>query len=155
LSSVEARLAGVLVAALKEAFDRDAERLRLEREQLEADRQRADRALRLERIRQAGERELGRLRLTAIGAVVSFIGALAFSGRLIDGGIGARSALAGAWTLLLAALAAAFVGHAHAGRLLASVDPRHDGTFEPAAAGLLAPWLLVAGLGLLGLALFL
>ena len=66
---LEARLAGVVVAALKEAFDRDTRRLELEREQLEAERERAERALRLELQRQAGDREIGRLRLLAGVAV--------------------------------------------------------------------------------------
>jgi len=44
---VEARLAGVVVAALKEAFDRDTRRLELERDQAAAERERAERALRL------------------------------------------------------------------------------------------------------------
>src|SRR6185369_13257388 len=61
---LEARMAGVVVAALKEAFDRDTRRLELEREQLAAERQRAER-LRLELHRQAGDREIGRLRLLA------------------------------------------------------------------------------------------
>src|SRR6476646_10287602 len=60
---LEARMAGVVVAALKEAFDRDSRRLELEREQLAAERQRAERALKLELLRQAGDREVGRLRL--------------------------------------------------------------------------------------------
>src|SRR5262245_54297402 len=42
LGGLETRLAGVVVAALKEAFDRDTRRLELEREQLEAERQRAE-----------------------------------------------------------------------------------------------------------------
>ena len=62
---LEARMAGVVVAALKEAFDRDSRRLELEREQLAAERQRAERALQLELQRQAGDREIGRLRLLA------------------------------------------------------------------------------------------
>ena len=37
LGGLESRLAGVVVAALKEAFDRDTRRLELEREQLEAE----------------------------------------------------------------------------------------------------------------------
>src|SRR5262245_35830779 len=60
---LEARLAGVVVAALKEAFERDNRRLDLEREQINAERERAERALRLELRRQAGDREIGRLRL--------------------------------------------------------------------------------------------
>src|SRR5438067_13197712 len=83
---LETRLAGVVVAALKEAFDRDTRRLELEREQVEAERARADRALRLELLRQAGEREIGRLRLIAGVAVASWLGTLFFSPRVIGGG---------------------------------------------------------------------
>src|SRR5437879_4282565 len=76
---LETRLAGVVVAALKEAFDRDTRRLELEREQVEAERARAERALRLELLRQAGEREIGRLRLIAGFAVASWLGTLFFT----------------------------------------------------------------------------
>ncbi len=55
---LEARLAGVVVAALKEAFDRDRVRMDLERSQVEAERQRAEAALRAELRRQAAERAL-------------------------------------------------------------------------------------------------
>src|SRR5439155_27012886 len=58
LGGLETRLAGVVVAALKEAFDRDTHRLELERAELEAERERAERALRLELRRQAGDREI-------------------------------------------------------------------------------------------------
>src|SRR5690349_11101447 len=72
--ALETRLAGVVVAALKEAFDRDARRIEFEREQAAAERERAERALRLELQRQAGDREIGRLRLLAGIAVASWIG---------------------------------------------------------------------------------
>src|SRR5439155_14122125 len=104
---LETRLAGVVVAALKEAFDRDSRRLELEREQLEADRLRTERALKLELLRQSGDREIGRLRLIAGVAVVSWIGTLFFSPRLVEGALSARLALGAGWLLLLAALAAA------------------------------------------------
>src|SRR5499426_2648020 len=65
LGNLEARLAGVVVAALKEAFDRDTRRLELERAQIDAERERAERALRLELRRQTGDREIGRLRFLA------------------------------------------------------------------------------------------
>src|SRR6266566_7965999 len=90
LGHLETRLAGVVVAALKEAFDRDSRRLDLEREQIEAERRRAERALRFELARQAGDREIGRLRLVAAVAVASWIGTLFFSARLMDSGAGAR-----------------------------------------------------------------
>src|SRR5262249_57338537 len=89
-TGIETRLAGVVVAALKEAFDRDTRRLELEREQLEAERRRAERALQLELIRQAGDREIGRLRLVAGVAVASWIGTLFFSARLAGGPLAAR-----------------------------------------------------------------
>src|SRR5205823_6031256 len=101
---LETRLAGVVVAALKEAFDRDTRRLELEREQVEAERARADRALRLELLRQAGEREIGRLRLVAGVAVASWLGTLLFSTRLVAGGAGPKAAIASGWLLLIGAL---------------------------------------------------
>ena len=60
---LETRLAGVVVAALKEAFDRDSARLELERTQIEADRRRAEEALRAELRRQAADRLVGQLRM--------------------------------------------------------------------------------------------
>src|SRR5262245_1523569 len=81
---LEARLTGVVLAALKEAFNRDHQRLELEREQMEAERRRAERALQLELLRQAGDRELGRLRLTTGVAVASWLGTLFFSARLLS-----------------------------------------------------------------------
>ncbi|MGE3513167.1 MAG: hypothetical protein AB7N65_30270, partial [Vicinamibacterales bacterium] len=59
-AAIEARLAGVVVAALKEAFDRDHQRLQLEREHRDAERTRAERILRLELLRQTGDREVAR-----------------------------------------------------------------------------------------------
>src|SRR5688500_3424162 len=79
---LEARMTGVVVAALKEAFDRDARRLEVEREQTEREQLRAERLLKLELQRQAGDREIGRLRLMAGVAVVCWIGTLFFSARL-------------------------------------------------------------------------
>src|SRR5205814_5259500 len=112
LGGLEARLAGVVVAALKEAFDRDTRRLELERAELEAERERAERALRLELRRQAGDREIGRLRLLAGIAVSSWIGTLFFSARLIGGGVAPRVTLGAAWPLILLAFAAASIGPA-------------------------------------------
>src|SRR2546428_6776954 len=87
LGHLETRLAGVVVAALKEAFDRDTRRLELERAQLDAERERAERVLRLELRRQAGDREIGRLRLLA-GAPGGGRGrAPLFSARLCGGAV--------------------------------------------------------------------
>ena len=152
LGHLETRLAGVVVAALKEAFDRDSRRLELEREQVEAERRRHERALRLELLRQAGDREIGRLRLVAAVAVASWIGTLFFSARLMDSGAGARVLLGGGWALLLGALAAAFLAQANVGVALGRIDETNvdQRRVEPGFAGILAPWLIVIGLAFIG-----
>jgi hypothetical protein len=157
LGHLETRLAGVVVAALKEAFDRDSRRLELERQQVEAERERAERALRLEWQRQTGDRELGRLRLIAGAGVVSWLGTLFFSARLIGGTVGARVALAGGWVLLLAAIATAFAAQSRVGASLArmNVDRQDNDALDAGLAGQLAPWLIVIGLGVVGLAVLL
>jgi hypothetical protein len=147
LGALETRLAGVVVAALKEAFDRDHQRLELERSQLEAERQRADRALRLELFRQAGDREIGRLRLLAGVAVATWLATLFFATRLIDGSLPARLSLGIGWLLLLAALAAAFSAQKRIGQALGRADdPGHPAALLSSRAGEVAPWLIVAGL---------
>jgi hypothetical protein len=151
---LERRLAGVVVAALKEAFDRDNRRLELERDQLEAERQRAERALRLEMLRQAGEREIGRLRLIAGVAAASWLGTLFFTVRLTGASTGARVSLGLGWLLLLAALAAAFSAQSAAARLLARAADSTGASQDVVSSGLagsLAPWLIVAGLGAIGI----
>lgn len=152
LGLLETRLAGVVVAALKEAFDRDSRRLDLEREQVNAERLRAERALRLELLRQAADRELARLRLTGVMAVASWIGTLFLSARLIAGGVAPRLALGGAWILLLAALALSFAGQAGISAALGRVDLDRDQSIPPTPAGRLAPWFIVLGLALVGVA---
>jgi hypothetical protein len=153
---LEARLAGVVVAALKEAFDRDNRRLELEHQQLEAERERAERALRLELRRQAIDREIGRLRLLAGVAAATWIGTLFFSTGLIDGPAAVRVSLGVGWVLLLAALAAAFVGQSHVARALsAGVDVSRAEPPSSGPAGALAPWLICLGLGAVAMAVLL
>jgi hypothetical protein len=145
---VEARLASVVVAALKEAFDRDTRRLELEREQAEAERARAERALRLELRRQAGDREIGRLRLLAGVAVVAWLGTLFFSARLMGGPVGARAALGFGWLLLLAAVAASFSAQSRVAAALDAMVP-DDRSIASVAGGALTVSLIVAGLALI------
>jgi hypothetical protein len=150
LGTLETRLAGVVVAALKEAFDRDHQRLELERQQIEAERQRAERALRLELLRQAGDREIGRLRLLAGVAMASWLGTLLFATRLIGGAPSARLSLGIGWLLLLAALAAAFSAQSTIGRLLGRMDEQADpAAILTSTAGAIAPWLIVSGLAVI------
>jgi hypothetical protein len=147
---LEARLTNVVVAALKEAFDRDHARLELERAQLEEQRRRADEAMRLEVRRQAADRELGRLRLLAATALVGWIASVLVLGvRLGDASMIARVVLGLGWLLLLGALAAAFTAQ---GRISAYV-PEHDAHFDPGPGAAAALWLLVTGLGLTAISL--
>ena len=149
---LETRLAGVMVAALKEVFDRDSRRLELEREQMELERQRAERALKLELLRQAGDREIGRLRLVAGVAVAAWIGTLFFAPWTAGGTVGARIALGIGWALLLAALACAFAGQSRVSAALGRIDGTtwRKASHRPGVAGALAPWLIVAGLAVRG-----
>ena len=97
-----------MVAALKEAFDRDARRLDFERDQIEAERARAEQALRLElRASRANEKSDGfdwwRRRSPSSAGWCPF-----FSRELLEGGVAARAALGAGWILLLASLGSAF-----------------------------------------------
>ena len=104
--------------------------------------------LRLELARQAGDREIGRLRLLAGVAVASWLGTLFFSARLSVVRPAGRVALGVGWLLLLAALAASFVAQSAVTRGLNRTDARD--LAPSGTAGALAPWLLVSGLAVIG-----
>jgi hypothetical protein len=155
---LEARMAGVVVAALKEAFDRDTRRLELERDQLAAERERADRALRLELRRLAADREIGRLRLLAGVAVAGWLVTLLLAiwpGSRMVATTGARVALGVGWLLLGGALSASFSAQ---GRVATAVDAgagsrsAADDAVASGTAGAAALWLIVGGLTLIGVA---
>jgi hypothetical protein len=160
-SHLETRLAGVVVAALKEAFERDTRRLELEREQLAAERERAERALRLELFRQAVDREIGRLRLLAGVAVASWIGTLFLALHVAGGRLRVRGALGVGWILIVASIALSFVGQSRAQRVVdgaALTTTEHPGA-QPLNVGsvpaTMAVWSLVLGLALIALAVLL
>ena len=149
---LEARLANVVVAALKEAFDRDHARLELERSHLDEQRRRAEAALRLEVRRQAADRELARLRLVAGAAMVGWIASVVMLGAgFVGESTIARGCIAGGWALLLAALGAAFSGQQRIGASLPE-DPQIADGGAPGAASL---WLLLAGLAATAVSLLL
>jgi len=151
-TQLEATLTNVVVAALKEAFDRDHARLELERHELDEQRRRADEAMRLEVRRQAAERELGRLRLLAGTALVGWIASVvALGARLGAVSTPGRVALAVGWAFLLGALGAAFSAQ---GRVSADVA-RSDRTIDAGPAGSAALWLLIVGLGGIAISLLL
>ena len=152
-AGLEARLAGVVVAALKEAFDRDSRRLELEREQLAAERQRAERLLRLELQRQAGDREIGRLRLLAGVAGTAWIGSLLLLSRVAGGGISARVTLGFGWLLLLGAIAASFTAQSRVAAVTDALAIDEDRrSIGSGGAGGFALWLMMCGLVLVALA---
>ena len=152
LGQLEARLAGVVVAALKEAFDRDSARLELERAQIESERRRAEEALRAELRRQAADRLLGGLRIIALVAT----GAWALSAAL---GVwlpgmregAARLVLGAGWLLAFAALACSFAGWQAVAAWSSASGADANLPRNPALAA--APWLLIGALLLTGTSL--
>jgi hypothetical protein len=150
-AGLDARLAGVVVAALKEAFDRDSRRIEFERELAEAERRRNERALQLELQRQAGEREIGRMRLLAGVAGAAWLGTLVLASRVI-GSTGARVALGVGWLFLLGAIAASFAAQSGIAAALDAHAAGDDRRTIRSASGALALWLMIAGLLLAGVA---
>lgn len=151
---LETRLAGVVVAALKEAFARDHQRLELERQQIEAERQRAERALRMELLRQAGDREIGRLRLLTGVALVSWLATMLLASRLLSS-LGGRFAMGAGWLLIVLSVALAFTEQSRIAHALATADDRLsvETITSSGAGGILATWLMVAGLAATALGL--
>ena len=146
---IETRLTSVVVAALKEAFDRDHARLELERAQLEEERRRAEEALRLELRRQTVDRELSRLRLLGGTALVGWIASVVgFAVHAGAASVAARGVVGGGWMLLLAALATAFTAQ---GRVSGRVFDKS----QPIESGAAPLWLLIAGLAVTAISLLL
>jgi hypothetical protein len=153
LGQLETRLAGVVVAALKEAFDRDRARMDLERSALDAERQRAEEALRAELRRQAGERAVAQLRVVALMAIGVWMLSAALGVWLpgIRAGI-PMWLLGGGWFLAIGALGCSFAAWQHVSAWSSdpaggpAPAPRH-----PAAAA--APWLLLSALAFTSAAL--
>jgi hypothetical protein len=139
---LEAPLTNVVVAALKEAFNRDHARLELERAHLDEERRRAEQALRLELRRQAADRELGRLRLLAGASLAGWIASVAmFAGGVGGDSLAARVLVAVGWLSLLGALGMAFTAQGQVGAATADGDLP---VTTPAAQTSL--WLLMSGL---------
>jgi hypothetical protein len=145
LGALETRLAGVVVAALKEAFDRDRARLDLERETIEAERARAERALQAELRRQAADRALTQLKLIAAfaGGMLLTSGVLsAWVSGMRDGG--AAVALGTGWAAGLGALGCVFA----AWQRVSAIATSPAAEARPPAAISAAPWLLLTSLAL-------
>lgn len=155
---LEARLAGVLVAALKEAFDRDRTRLDLEQAQLVAERRRVEETMRLELRRQSGDRAVAHARMLVTLAVVAWL----VSAALLVGVPGmrempARGVLAFGWVLLLGCAGTAFASYSQVATWLGALRPGKvdSGDLPGTDAGRAAGFLLVAGLAAVAAALLL
>lgn len=143
---LEARLAGVVVAALQEAFDRDRARMDMERSHVEEEQRRAAEALAAELRRQMSERALSQLRLIAVIAV----GVWMLSAALAVWLPGMREMLPRVllgigWTAAFASLGCAFAGWQNisvwTGKLGAAAA---DGPPRSVAAAAAPPLLLLA-----------
>ena len=146
-SDLERGLANVVVAALREAFDRDRARFELERDEREAARAQAEQAGRADRQRQAGIQGVGQVRLLAVMCVTVWVASAAAAGFLAPVPTSAKWLLGSGWTALGMALAAAFVAHWHLATWLAG-EPNDLGTSSPLpniAAYTALPWLVLAG----------
>ena len=151
--ALEARLAGVVVAALKEAFDRDSVRIEMERTQIDAERQRAEALLRAELRRQTADRMLAQLRLVAVISVGTWALSAVLGVFMPGMREGAPRILLGAgWLFAFSALGSAFAAWQHVS--LRAADASHAGA--PAldhVAATYAPWLLIIALALSGASL--
>jgi hypothetical protein len=142
--ALETRLAGVVVAALKEAFDRDRARMDLERAQIDSEHRRAEEALAAEIRRQTTERALGQLRLLAIMAIGTWMLSAALAVWLPGMRAGLPRALLGTgWALAFGALGCTFAGSQ---RISAWTAAAASGPPPASAAADLAPWLLLLAL---------
>jgi hypothetical protein len=153
LGGLETRLAGVVVAALKEAFDRDRVRMDLERAQVEEERRRAEQALAAELRRQAAERALGQLRLIAIMAIGAWMLSAALAIWLPNMRTALPRVVLGAgWGCSFAALGCAFAGGQQVSAWTVAAS-QSAAASQPGAAATAAPWLLLASLALIGASL--
>src|SRR5262245_25287177 len=156
LGQLEARLAGVVVAALKEAFDRDRARMDMERAQIEAERLRAEEALRAELRRQAAERALAQLRLVGVMAFIICMMSIAV-GVWLPGmqSVVARWLMGVGFALAVAALGCVFAAWQHVFVWSTRHEPIPSGAIVPPVpadgrhpAGIAAPWLLLGSMAL-------
>jgi hypothetical protein len=155
-----AGLTAVVTSTVRDEIERERLQLLRERDERErAERQRAELAMMLELQRQAGEREISRLRLLAGIAAATWIATLALAtmhDHAMANGIVARVVLGLGWTLLLAAFALSFVAQNNVAKSLTAMSSGDAGAMKRGVSSGLAGgfplWLIVAGLMLAGLA---
>ena len=152
LGQLETRLTGVVVAALKEAFDRDRARMDLERAQLKRNaggprRRFAPRSA--DRRPSGPSPRSGWSRIMALGIwMLSAVLGVWMPGMRAGAG---RWLLGGAWALLVAALGSAFASWQRITTW--GVSDAGSGEWSPSVGERMAPWLLVVAVALAGTAL--
>jgi len=157
LQGLESRLAGVVVAALKETFDRDSKRLELERQRIDMERERAERAIRLELVRQSTERETARLRFVAAVSTAILVVSFFLVPRIAGpggSGVGSRATLGVGWTMLVASIWRSLAAQSGLARILDRVAADLDlvADLDVPKPDPLAVGFLVAGLTLVAVA---
>jgi hypothetical protein len=132
--------------------DDDRRREEAEAARRDAERREAERAARVAAIRQAVDREIGRLRLIAGLALAGWVGSLFVAFRVAGGGAGPYVLLATGWVLLLVAMTSALVAQANLATALARVTNPELTPPDAGIAGIAAIGLLVGGLALIAIA---
>lgn len=147
---LEARLAGVVVAALQEAFDRDRARMDMERSQVEAEQRRAAEALAAELRRQMSERALSQLRMITIIAVAAWMLSAALAVWLPDmRNLLPRTLLGGGWAIGFIAIGCAFAGWQAISEWTGNLGAAAAGGPPRSAAAAAAPMLVLLSLALI------
>jgi hypothetical protein len=112
LAPLDVRLLGFAIGAIKKAFDHDSDRMAFEREHFEAERARADAALRLEWLRHEGDRRLAEARLVVGLAVVVWIASAGLGVALSEGyALTAKILMGFGWLALVGAIGLAMTAH--------------------------------------------
>ena len=155
--ALETRLANVVVAALREAFDRDRARFDLERDLHAAEAARQADALRSEWLRQTATQALTQTRYVAVLSVVVWVASAISAVWLSPLGTASKSLLGIGWGGLSIAIAAAFMTHQYLAvwlargpinRETASTAPPTTTTpvaLPQSSAQTLLPWLFLGG----------
>ena len=153
-SDLERGLANVVVAALREAFDRDRARFELERNEREAIRARADRQMHAERLRQVGMQAVSQVRMLAIVSVTIWVASAAAAGVLTPISNATTWLMAVGWTSLGGALGAAFLAQGQLTVWIAR-EPDPSSSLEPPKTKALAvlPWLVLNGFSMTAIGL--
>ena len=146
-TDLETGLANVVVAALREAFDRDRSRFEMERDARDAEHARIERALRLEWLQQAGAQSLSQVRLLASFSVTVWVVSAVAAGYLAPLPTNTTVCLGFGWATLAAAVAAAFMAHQGLTAWLAAEPGRSmpSEAMPATAAHTALPWLLLGG----------